>query len=46
MFSGTVTIKATCTMCGKGTVKHKVTVAKGGGVWMHPAKCYVCGHRW
>ncbi len=39
------TIKATCTKCGKGTVKHKVTLTKCGAI-LHPAKCYRCGHKW
>lgn len=41
----TLTVKATCTACGKGTVKHKVTLTKCGAL-LHPAKCYRCGHKW
>ena len=41
----TLTVKATCTACGKGPVKHKVTLTKCGAI-LHPAKCYRCGHKW
>jgi len=41
----TLTVKATCTACGKGVVKHKVTLTKCGAI-LHPAKCYRCGHKW